>query len=247
MILQISAEAPLAARAGAAALLWLHIGGASLGLVSGTIAMAAKKGGAWHRWSGNLFFVSMLAMSGVGAAVAPFLPDRGTTLAGLFVFYLTATAWAAVKGAPGAVGTIEIGGFLAAVASACLAFAFGWVGAHSPGGLIDKIPYEMPVVVGLILTLCAAVDLKVILQGGLLGPNRLARHLWRMCLALAMAYGSLAGQPKALPPALRGQPVTMVPALVVLGLMAFWLVKVRPRRRAKRAAEPKLPAGLSPA
>jgi hypothetical protein len=236
MILQISAEAPLVARAGAAALLWLHIGGASLGLVAGPIALVAKKGAALHRWSGTAFFGAMLAMSGVGAAVAPFLPDRGTTLAGLFVFYLTATAWAAARRAPGTVGTVEIGGFLAAVATACLAFTFGWIGAHSPDGRIDRIPYEMPVVVGLVIALCAAVDLKVILKGGLFGPDRLARHLWRMCLALAMAYGSLAGQPKALPPALRGQPLTMVPALVVLGLMVFWLVKVRPRRRRAKVA-----------
>jgi hypothetical protein len=247
MILQISAQAPLAARAGAAALLWLHIGGASAGLAAGPIAMFAKKGGGLHRWSGTAFLGGMLAMSGVGAVVAPLLDDRGSSMAGLLAFYLTATGWAAVKRAPGVSGIFEIGAFLFAAGVAVLAFALAGIGVGSPDGMVDgKLPYQLPLVLGLILTLGAASDLRVVLKGGLFGPQRLARHLWRMSLAMAIAWGSFAAQPRALPPVLRGQPLMMLPALAILGLMVFWLFRVRPRRKGARRSAPAAPpaAGL---
>jgi hypothetical protein len=247
MILHVDPQAPLLLRAGAEALLFAHIAGASTGLVAGPIALVAKKGGPLHRWSGNAFFAGMLAMSAVGATVAPFLDDRGSTMGGLLAFYLTFTGWTAAKRPPGTSGVLEIGGLLFAAAAAALGFSFAWIGAHSPHGLIDgKLPYQLPLVFGLILTLAAAADLRVILKGGLAGAPRLARHLWRMSLATAIAWGSFAAQPKALPPVLRGQPLMILPALVVLGLMVFWLIKVRARRRRKPAIAA-APAGLAPA
>lgn len=64
----------------------------------------------------------------------------------------------------------------------------------------------------------------------ILAPARLARHLWRMCLALFIAAGSFfVGQADEIPQALRG-PHLMVPPLAALALMAFWLVRVRQAR-----------------
>jgi hypothetical protein len=246
MILQVDPQAPLVFRLGAEGLLLTHILGAATGLVAGSVAILAPKGGAVHRWSGNAFFVGMLAMSGVGAAVAPFLSDRGSTIGGLLAFYLTATAWMAVKRPPGVTGVLEVGVFLFGAAAAAIAFSFAWIGATSPHGLIDKLPYQIPAVLGAVIALAAAFDLKLILKGGLFGPERLRRHLWRMSAALAMAWGSFAAQPKALPPVLRGQPLMILPALVVLGLMVFWLVKTRPRRPRKAVAV-SAPAELLPA
>lgn len=64
MILHVSPHAPALVSAAAATLLFLHVGGASAGLVSGPVAMLAAKGGRLHRAAGNVFFVSMLIMSG---------------------------------------------------------------------------------------------------------------------------------------------------------------------------------------
>ena len=41
----------------------LHIGGGAVGLVSGAIAIFARKGSRVHRAAGNVFFASMLVMA----------------------------------------------------------------------------------------------------------------------------------------------------------------------------------------
>ena len=75
----------------------------------------------------------------------------------------------------------------------------------------------------------------------------MARHIWRMGLALLIAALSLfIGQPKVFPPGLRGAPVMFVPEAAVLALTVFWLVRIRfktrltfaPRGRAASAAPP---------
>ena len=76
----------------------------------------------------------------------------------------------------------------------------------------------------------AACDLRVIRRGGIEGPARIARHVWRMSLALLIAAGSFAGQPKAIPAFLRGSPVLVLPMLAVIVLMVFWLIRVRSTR-----------------
>jgi hypothetical protein len=74
----------------------------------------------------------------------------------------------------------------------------------------------------------AALDLKVILHGGISGAQRIARHLWRMCFALffAAAFFFL-GQQQVLPKFVRGSPILVALALAPLVLMVFWLFRLR--------------------
>jgi hypothetical protein len=110
------------------------------------------------------------------------------------------------------------------------------MGLHSPGGEVDGLPYQPFAVFGAVAALAAASDLSMIRRGGISGAPRIARHLWRMCAALLIAAASFAGQPKAVPEALRGSPILFLPALATLGLMIFWLVRVRSTGAAKPAA-----------
>jgi hypothetical protein len=233
MILHLGPEAPLVLRAGAEILLVIHIGGASLGLVSGSLSLAFRKGGRAHRIAGNVFFVSMLAMSGVGAVVAPALADPISSIMGAVTFYFTATAWATVRRRPGVTGMFEVGAFVAALALLCVLAALAWTGAQSPTGSLGGEPYQVAVAAAGLVALAAGFDLKVVLRDGVSGARRIARHLWRMCLALAIAWGSFAGQPRAQPEALRGSPLLILPALLVLGLMVYWLIRRRPPRQAR--------------
>ena len=71
------------------------------------------------------------------------------------------------------------------------------------------------------------------------GPPRVKRHLVRMCLALFIATGSaLLGQADELSREIRlqTQGVRTMLALAPLAVMAFWLVKLRWRKGARRAA-----------
>jgi hypothetical protein len=68
----------------------------------------------------------------------------------------------------------------------------------------------------------------MIARGGVSGAGRIARHLWRMCTALLIAdFSFFLGQQQFFPALLRGSPVLLVPELVVLVLMIFWLIRVR--------------------
>jgi uncharacterized membrane protein len=237
MILQLASDAPLLVRAVAAAALVLHIGGASVGLASGAVAMVARKGERLHRAAGNVFFVSMLTMSGVAAIVSPMLPDRISAVAGLFTFYLTATAWATVRRRPGEAGFFEVGAMFGGLGVAALFLSLARIAAMRPGGVLEGQSYEIGVAFGLIALLAAALDLRTVQRGGLSGTPRIARHLWRMCLALFMASGSFfLGQQQVLPEALRGSPILFVPALAPLAAMVFWLVRVRFARAFRPAA-----------
>jgi hypothetical protein len=87
-----------------------------------------------------------------------------------------------------------------------------------------------------IAAIAAFSDLRVIRRGGIAGAPRIARHLWRMCVALLIASLSFfLGQQKVMPAFMRGSPLLFIPEITVLVLMIFWLFRVRMGRRNKRS------------
>ena len=74
MILQVAAGSPWWLFAAANLILFLHIAGGTLGIISGSVALLSRKGGRMHRLAGTVFLVSMLTMATIGAAASPFLP-----------------------------------------------------------------------------------------------------------------------------------------------------------------------------
>ena len=230
MILQVSPDSSGLVRGAAATILILHISAGGIAILSGAAALLFRKGSHRHRMAGNVFFVSMLTLSAIGACVAPFLPDRGSAVAGAFAFYLVATAWVTVRRREGGIGVFEIGALLVALGIAAAGAFLGWKGANSPRGLIDAKgqTYETAYAFAVLATLAAAGDLRLILRRGIVGAQRIARHLWRMCFALFIAAGSFfLGQQQVFPASVRGSPLLFVPVLAVLALMIFWLCRVR--------------------
>ena len=68
----------------------------------------------------------------------------------------------------------------------------------------------------------------MLFRSGLAGPERLARHLWRMCTALFVAAGSLfLGQPKVFPPSIRHSPWLLAPEILILAALVYWMIRVR--------------------
>jgi hypothetical protein len=217
-------------RGAAATILVLHISAGGIAILSGAAALLFRKGSHRHRMAGNVFFVSMLTLSAIGACVAPFLPDRGSAVAGAFAFYLAATAWVTVRRPEGRIGVFEWGALLCALGIAVAGASLGWQGANSPRGLIDAQgqTHETAYAFAFLATLAAAGDLRLILRRGIVGAQRIARHLWRMCFALFIAAGSFfLGQQQVFPASVRGSPLLFVPVLAVLALMIFWLCRVR--------------------
>lgn len=237
MILHLPPNAPLVLRLGADALLALHIGGGTVGLVSGAMAVTVRKGGPAHRVIGNVFFVSMAIMATVGATVSPLLHDRVSSVAGIFTLYLLATAWRAAHRRTQEIDRLDIAGLVVALGVVCAGVAFILIQNASPTGMVDGQPPQAPWMFSIVATIAALSDLKVILRRGISGASRIARHLWRVCFALFIASGSLfLGQPQVFPQVLRQSGVLFVPALAPLILLIFWMLWARLGRRFKSAA-----------
>ena len=222
--LQVASESPWLVHAGAATILFLHIGGGSVAIVAGAMALAFRKGGRAHRLAGNVFFGSMLVMASIGALVSPFLltaqgePKLTDSAVGFFTCYLVVTSWLTVRRKAGTIGRSEVAAFLFASLLAAALVLIG-TGMAAPGDY-----YALSGIVAL----AAAFDLKVILSRGITGAPRIARHLWRMCLALFVAVGSFfLGQQRVMPEFMQGSPWLAVPPLAVLAAMLFWLLKLR--------------------
>ncbi len=214
----------------------LHIGGGTLGLVSGTVAAFARKGGNLHRSAGTVFFVSMLVMAALAVYLSIVVPGQMANLfGGTFVFYLVATAWLTVRRKEGTIGLAER---FALVVSLCLCAPFLVLSFELATGSApffkSAIPFKGPVLIAMyvitfVTAIAAATDARVVLAGGISGAPRIARHLWRMCLGLLMATGSAFtnGLPRLLPGPMHVTTIYFLPQLLPLGLLIFWMFRVR--------------------
>jgi uncharacterized membrane protein len=212
----------------------VHVSAGLIGVVAGAVAISARKGERLHRLSGNVFFVAMLTMAGVAAVLAAVLVARGVAgqwanvFAGIFTFYLVGTAWATVKRPAGTAGRFEIGAVLAGVGIAAIAL-FGILPLTlSPAGRETGVPVAAPMIFAGVAMLAAAMDLRVVLSHGISGPQRIARHLWRMCVGWFIATGSFfLGQQKDMPAFMHGSPILLVLGFAPLPLLLFWMFRVR--------------------
>ncbi|MGH8180136.1 MAG: hypothetical protein ACRET2_00085 [Steroidobacteraceae bacterium] len=217
--------------------LGLHIAGGTIGLLAGTLAAFAAKGARLHRVAGTAFFISMLVMAGFADFLAVVIPDQiPNFLVGTFVIYLVATAWLAVRRKEGTVGSAEK---IACAVILCLWLPLAMLSFELATGsrpfIRSAVPLEGPVRIALytftfFFALAAIGDVRLLWAGGITGVRRIGRHLWRMCLGLAMAAGSAFtnGLPRLLPHGVH-VPLSLlfVPQLAALALLVFWAVRVR--------------------
>lgn len=234
MIWRPGPEAPVLLRFMADAALVLHVGGGLVAILAGFLVLAAPKGRRVHRLAGTTFFGAMLAMAGVAAPVAPMIAEplaqRATnTTAAIFALYLALTGWVTVRRRP-----LEIARFEQWAVVAPFAVMFEAAYAATTG----RPGFETIYAFAVIAALAAVSDLRMIARGGLAGPPRTARHLWRMCAALFIAAGSLfLGRQRDFPVALQGTVWLLIPPFAVLGGLVFHMLKVHWRRPNRRSCD----------
>jgi hypothetical protein len=210
-------------------LLLFHICGAIFGLLSGTAALIFRKGRRRHRMAGNVFFLSMLVMSASGAAIAAFIrPNLGNVFGGVVTFYLVASGWLTVLRKEGETGQTEVGLLLVALAVGGGGLLYGWEAAHSATGLKEGYPPAPYLVFGSLSLWSAGFDIRMLVRRGISGSPRIARHLWRMCVALLIAaFSFFTGKQQHFPVAIRGSQLLNLPMIVILMVMVYWLIRVR--------------------
>ena len=210
------------------ALTLFHVAAGSAALLAGGAALAARKGGTLHAKTGTIFFATMLAMAASGAVIAAWRPERGTAVIGLLTCYLVTTSWLAARRRDGRAGAAELAGLAVALGCAAAMLSFGLIASGSANGRFDSLPAAAHYPFAFLAALSAALDLNFLLRGRIDGRQRIARHLWRMCAALAIAaFSFFLGQQDEFPAAWRGLPIWFAPPLSVLAAMVFWLIRVR--------------------
>ena len=215
-------------------LVWLiliaHLSAGLTALVSGTVALAVRKGGQLHKKSGMIFSCAMIAL---GLLASVLYTIEGQSVAGgLFPVYLVFTALTTVKPLPYARREADIGLMLLAFTMAALTYMNGVAAWKARGPVLKGVPAGMGFFLATIILLAAIGDVRMIVEGGITGARRLARHLWRMCFGLFVATGSFfLGQMKFIPAPIRIVPVLFVLALAPLVILLYWMWRVRVRRR----------------
>ena len=109
---------------------------------------------------------------------------------------------------------------------------------NTPGRDLNGVPNltagTMSLIVGVLLVMAAAGDVRIMRFGMPRGGPRLARHLWRMCFALFIAAGSFFSLrervAQILPEPFTTGPMRALPIVLLFGAMFYWLWRVRVRR-----------------
>ncbi len=228
--------------AGYVPLVITHIAAGGTAILAGYAAVSVRKGERLHRAFGNAFALAMLIMAGMAFYLAivfqGVLPgQKGNIIAAILATYLVTTGWMAAKQKDAAIGTFERWA-LAVIVLVCGLSLFWSIEAARLGKFDGYRPVYYFAFTG-ITALLAAIDLSVILRGGVSGVQRIARHLWRMSFAFFFAAGSFfLGQQKVMPQSMHGAWYLTVLGLTPLAVMIFWLIRIRFGQRFKNSSTP---------
>jgi len=205
----------------------LHASAGLLAFLAALVALVWRKGELVHRRAGQLFVATMAVMAGSGALIALSLQVTLSVIGGVLTLYLVVSGWLTVARTDRRPGLGEGGGLLVALFIGGLALMSGLEAANSASGLKDGFHPGQYFMFGVFALLAAAGDIRLFLLGGLTGLQRIARHLWRMCLALAIAAAAFfLGQARLFPEAVRDSNILFLPVLLALAVMVYWLLRM---------------------
>ncbi len=203
-----------------------------LALLAGFIALFSRKGQYLHRRSGLAFVGAMTVLLGSAAIIAQFIsPNRGNVVGALLTLYLVTTGLLTVTRRVDQVRGLTAGLAIMAFLLGVRALALGIEGLHSPTRAIDGTPVQPFFTFALIGLMASAMDARMLARGSIQGAPRLIRHLWRMTFALWIATASFfIGQAKVFPEPVRKMSLLVIPVLVVLLMLFYWIGRVSIRK-----------------
>jgi uncharacterized membrane protein len=226
-------------------ILLVHITGGTVGLISGFITIALRKGSNRHRIAGYVFVAAMLTMASAGAYLATRKFELGNILGGMFTFYLIATAAMAFRPRVPLTRLFDLSALLFISGVAVGELTSASKAAANPTGQFGGESTGPFVVFGCIALLAAAGDLRMLFRASITRTQTLTRHLWRMCFGLFIASASVfLARARLFPAIMRKSGALIFLTLLPLLLMLYWFIRVR-RSAPKTAVMLGLPTNVS--
>jgi uncharacterized membrane protein len=214
-------------------ILGLHIAGGFSGLLSGTIAIAAKKGSKPHKIAGKIFFWGMLGAS-IAALVLSNLPSHENIFlfaVGGFTLYMICSGYRIVflkrqfkTSAP----AFSLMDYLISL----FGFGFGLFLVYLAAVNIFKGNNFglVPGVFGLICLNYARMDFKMLFQKKSLKEIWMPNHITRMMGAMIASYTAFLVVNVKMQPAWV---LWLLPTLIGSGLITYYLRRFAPKKSAK--------------
>lgn len=218
-----------------------HICAGTVGLLSGAAALWFRKGSHRHVLAGKVFVASILIMAAGAVYLAVVKHQPNNFGGGVFTFYLILTAWLTARRRGKETNPLDWALLLIPLTLGILAWNSGVKALRSHEDLPGGVPVGMHLFMASMMLLAAAGDTRMLLLGGIVGTQRVVRHLWRMCFGLFIAAGSFFLGPsnrplrllstlklsQHLPSALFSTNLYLLLTALPLALLIFWLVRVR--------------------
>ncbi len=206
-----------------------HVGAGVIALAAGLLALGVRKGSPWHRRSGMVFTVTMIATGVTAAAISAY---EGKSIAGgAFTAYFVFTAFTAVRSLPTVGRKTDIVFMMLAFTFSVLTYRDAFAALARPRHSLNGVPAGMLFVLGTVMLLASVGDFRMIRAGGIEGTRRIARHLWRMCFGLFIASGSFSAQLlKMMPPQFNSMPMVLLLGGGPLVVLLYWMWRIRLRR-----------------
>jgi uncharacterized membrane protein len=216
-----------------------HISVGALALLAGAVSLVLRKGSQPHRLAGRVFVIAMVSMTTSAFYLAWRRGQIGVCLVATLTLYLVLTAWRTARRRDGRPGAFEFGAlFLVLLVAAGLV----WLGVealNSPTGRKEGVTARRHLAFALVAYLSAVGDLRLLIRGGIVGAQRIARHLWRMAVPLLIAANTLfQGQARLFPAGLQRVHALYLPLVLIIGAATYWLIRLLflPGKRWKPAA-----------
>jgi len=222
-------------------ILILHICAGTLAIPSGFFAAMFRKGSRQHALAGDVFVGSMLSMAAAGVWLASMKREPGNIVGGTLTLYLVSTAWTTAKRRIQQTNVLDWGALLVVLSLTVVELTWGIEAAVSPIGRKYDYPPGPYFFLGSVALLATVGDIRLLLQSGSAGGNRIARHLWRMCFGWFIASSSLfLARQKLFPELMRKSGSLLLLSFLPLLVMIFWLVRMSfPTLRAKALDVPR--------
>lgn len=209
-------------------LLPIHIASGAVAIVAGAVALYSLKGASLHRKWGMVFVYAMVLMTLTALVMAVLAGVRFSAMQALLSLYLVTTALLTTRQRIQKFYWGNLVAMIVALSVGVYDIVLGVEASASPKGAIDGVPAAIIFIFGGFALLGALGDLRMMLVSQFQRNHRIARHLWRMGLALWITVGSFfLGQARLIPEPLRIVPLLVLPVLLVLVLTVYWFVRVR--------------------